>query len=186
MGFLLKAVWQQFSDCKVPDIFNVEAFRNTQEALGLESSHWALAETNPPGRRMTEKAQWVLPLMSHYPLKVSPSDVRPRALSSQLHPSSISHLAGTQQMCLLNDFVCMCFIKPLNTHNLISDLFSKPLMSTYYVLAQNLTLEGSNKSLQICPSPALDHKLPARFVFSPSSQSCVLNTGHAEQWVLNG
>lgn len=24
------------------------------------------------------------------------------------------------------------------------------------------------------------------FVISPSSQTCVQNTGHAEQWVLNG
>lgn len=83
MGFLLKAVWQQLTDYKVPDISNVEeAFWSTQEALGLESSHWALAETDLRGRRMAEKAQWVLPLMSHYPLDVSPSDVRPRALSS--------------------------------------------------------------------------------------------------------
>lgn len=87
-------------------------------------------------------------------------------------------------MCLLNDFACMCFIKPLNTHNLISDFFSKPLMSTYYVLAQNPTLEGSNKSLQICPSPTLDHKLPVGSVFSSSPQSCVQNTGRAEQWVM--
>lgn len=182
LGFLLKAVWQQLTDYKVPDISNAEkAFQST-----LESSHWALAETDLRGRRMAEKAQWVLSLMSHYPLNVSPSDVRPRALSSWLHPSSISHLVGTQQVCLLNDFVRMCFLKPLNSRNLISDLFSKPSMSTYYVLAQNPTLEGSNKSLQICPSPALDHKLPVGFLFNPSSQSCVHNTGHAGQWVLNG
>lgn len=58
-----------------------------------------------------------------------------------------------------------CFTKPLSPRNLISDFSHKSLMSTYYVLAQDPTLEGANKSLKICP--ALDCLLPVALSSGP-------------------
>lgn len=42
---------------------------------------------------------------------------------------------------------------------------------------------ASKEKVQICPAP--ECQLPVGSVFSPSSQHCVQNTGHADEWVLS-
>lgn len=45
-------------------------------------------------------------------------------------------------------------------------------MSTYYVQAQERTLEGSNQTRDIGPPPALQCELSAGLFFSPGPQPC--------------